>query len=50
MYYRAGWGYSKEFFNGSDVRNYFAAFHGKMKSEVDQMSDGEIVSCNFEEW
>lgn len=50
MYYRAGWGYSKEFFKGLDARNYFAAFHGKMKSEVDQMSDGEIVSCNFEEW
>ena len=50
MYYRAGWGYSKEFFNGSDARNYFATFHGKMKSEVDQMSDAEIVSCNFEEW
>jgi hypothetical protein len=50
MHYRVGWGYSKEFFNGSDARNYFASFHSKMKSEVDQMSDGEIVSCNFEEW
>ena len=27
MYKRTGWGYSKEFFNGTDVRNYFAAFH-----------------------
>lgn len=50
MYYRAGWGYGKEFFNGSDAKSYFATFHQKMKLEVDQMSDGEIVSCNFEEW
>lgn len=50
MYYRTGSGYSKEFFSGTDARNYFAAFYSKMKTEVEQMSDAEIVSCNFEEW
>lgn len=48
MYYGAGRG--KEFFNGSDARNYFATYHSKMKSEVAQMSDTEIVSCDFQEW
>lgn len=50
MYYRSGWGCSKDFFCGADTRNYFATLHGKMKNEVEQMSDAEIVSCNFEEW
>jgi len=50
MYQRTGWGYSREFFNGAEARNYFAAFHNKMKSEVEQMSDAEITSCNFQEW
>lgn len=50
MYYRTGSGYSKEFFSGTDARNYFAALHSKMKTEVEQMSDVEIVSCDFEEW
>lgn len=50
MYYRTGRGCSKEFFNGTDARNYFASFYSKMKTEVEQMSDAEIVSCNFEEW
>lgn len=50
MYYRTGSGYSKEFFSGTDARNYFASFHSKMKTEVEQMSDAEIVSCNFDEW
>lgn len=49
MFYRAE-GYDKEFFSGSNARNFFATFHSKMKSEVDQMSDVDIVSCNFEEW
>lgn len=50
MYQRTGWSCSKEFFNGVDVRNYFATFYGKMKAEVEQISDNEIVSCNFQEW
>ena len=50
MFYRTGRGCSKEFFNGTDVRNYFSSFYSKMKTEVEQMSDAEIVSCNFEEW
>ena len=49
MFYRAE-GYDKEFFSGSNARNFFATFHSKMKSEVDQMSDVDIVSCNLEEW
>ena len=48
MYYRSG--YSKEFFNGTDARNYFSLIYSKMKTEVEQMGDAEIVSCNFEEW
>ena len=50
MHYRTGWGCGKEFFNGIDSRNYFASFYSKMETEVEQMSDAEIVSCNFEEW
>ena len=50
MYHRTEWGYDKKFFTGADARNYFNAFHSKMKTEVEQMSDTEIVSCNFEEW
>lgn len=48
MSYRSG--YSKEFFNGTDSRNYFSLIYSKMKTEVEQMSDAEIISCNFEEW
>lgn len=50
MYRGAGWAHSKEFFTEIEARNYFAALHSKMKSEVEQMSDAEIVSCNFQEW
>lgn len=50
MYYRSGRGCSKELFCGADTRNYFAGLHSKMKTEVEQISDAEIVSYNFEEW
>ena len=50
MYRGAGWAHSKELFTEIEARNYFAALHSKMKSEVEQMSDAEIVSCNFQEW
>ena len=50
MSYRTGWGYSKEFFNATDTRNFFAGFHNAMEMEVEKMSDSEIVSCNFDEW
>lgn len=50
MSYRSGWGCTKEFFSEADSRDYFAELHSKMKTEVEQMSDAEIVSCNFEEW
>lgn len=50
MYRGAGWAHSKEFFTEIEARNYFSALHSKMKSEVEQMSDAEIVSCNFQEW
>lgn len=49
MYYNR-WGCSKEFFKDTDTQSYFASFHNKIKTEVEQMSDSEIVSCNFEEW
>lgn len=50
MFQRTGMGYSKEFFKGVDARNYFAAIYSKMKAEVEQLSDEEIISCNFQEW
>ena len=50
MYRGAGWAHCKEFFTEIEARNYFVALHSKMKSEVEQMSDAEIVSCNFQEW
>ena len=43
-------GYSKEFFNVTDARTYFSTFYNSMKAEVEQMSDADIVSCNFDEW
>lgn len=43
-------GYSKEFFNVKDTRNYFADLYSSMKTEVESMSDSEIVSCDFDEW
>lgn len=50
MYGRTGWAHSKEFFAGKDTRYYLADFYSKMKSEVERMSDAEIVSCDFQEW
>ena len=49
-YYSTGQGCRKEFFSGTESRNYFAACHSKMKTEVEKMSDAEIVACDFEEW
>ena len=43
-------GYSKEFFNVTDARTYFSAFYNSMEAEVAQMSDADILSCNFDEW
>ena len=43
-------GYSKEFFDKLFVSDYLAEHLSKMKSEVSQMSDNEILSCNIEEW
>ena len=42
--------YSKKFFIRTDAQSYFAELHSKMKLEVDEMSDAEIVSCNFNEF
>ena len=50
IYQRIGWSCSKEFFKGTEARNYFATLHSKMKAEVEQMSDAEIASCDFQEW
>ena len=50
MYRRTGWACSKDFFNGTEARNYFASYHAKMKTEVENMTDGEIVACSFQEW
>ena len=50
MYSRTGWAYSKKFFCGADTRNYFESSYNSLKNEVEQMSDAEIVSCDFQEW
>ena len=50
MNHRAGWACSKDFFSRTDTRDYFAGFHSKMKSEVEQMTDAEIGVCNLQEW
>ena len=39
-----------ELFQGIDARNYFADFYSRMKAEVAQITDAEIVSCDFKEW
>lgn len=41
--------YSQDFFTKSDARTYFADSHSKMRAEVEQMTDTEILSCNFQE-
>lgn len=50
MSYRTGLGYSKEFFNVTDISNFFDGIYNAMEMEVEQMSDSEIISCNFDEW
>ena len=50
MYSRTGWAQNKEFFRGTEARSYFGSLYGKMKFEVEQMSDAEIVSCDLQEW
>lgn len=50
MYNTSRRGYSKEFFNSTEARDYFASIKSKLKNEVDQMSDAEIGACDFEEW
>ncbi|MCF2554372.1 hypothetical protein [Faecalicatena contorta] len=39
-----------DFFQRRDARNFFASFYSNLKGEVEQLSDSEIVSCNFQEW
>lgn len=50
MYSRAWGASSKEFFNEKDTHNYFAGYYDRMRSEVEQMTDEEIVACNVQEW
>lgn len=39
-----------DFFCGNNVRNYCNSYFVNMKEEVEQLSDAEIVSCDFQEW
>ena len=39
-----------DFFCGNNVRNYCNSYFINMKEEVEQLSDAEIVSCDFQEW
>ncbi len=39
-----------DFFQGNNVRNYCNSYYVDMKEEVEQLSDAEIDSCNFQEW
>lgn len=50
MSQRTRLGCSKEFFKKIDGRGYFISLHNKMKSEIEQISNEEIVACNFQEW
>lgn len=50
MILRTDGSYIKEFFAGIEARYYFEKYYSKMKSEVEQISDTEIVSCDFQEW
>lgn len=36
-------------FNSKGSRNYFSKFHRKMKSDMKQMIEAEICSCDFQE-
>ncbi len=47
MCYGAILGYSKKLFNVINTQNFFAEFYNAIKTEIEQMSDVEIVSCNF---
>lgn len=50
MHSRTRWGSSMDFFSGSDTRSYFSDFSDRMKTEVEHMSDAEIIACDFKEW
>ena len=50
MYSGTAQAYSKVFFTGTDARTYFSALQRKMKTEVEQMTDTEILFCNFQEY
>ncbi|MBQ8010091.1 MAG: hypothetical protein IJ265_00875 [Oscillospiraceae bacterium] len=50
MYSGTTQAYSKVFFTGTDARIYFSALRRKMKTEVEEMTDTEILSCNFQEY
>ena len=50
MCYRTERGCNKEFFDGFRTQEYFDILHGRIKIEVEKMTNDEIVSCNFDEW
>ena len=40
-------GYSRKLFNVINTQNFFAEFYNAIKTEIEQMSDVEIVCWNF---
>ena len=50
MYRGSSWAHSKDFFSKIEYQNFFADFYNKMKSEVQRMTDSEILCCDFQEW
>lgn len=43
-------GSPKVFFHEMDTKNCFSSRRSKLKAEVEQLSDEQIASCDFQEW
>lgn len=39
-----------DFFSAGDCRQYLLVYESRMASEINSLSDGEIMNCDFEEW
>ena len=37
-------------FAGKDMRTYVAPYHENLRREIEQMSDEEILACDFQDW
>ena len=50
MFYKNINGYEKNFFEGNDIKSYFSTIENNIQTEIDNLNDNEINSCNLGEW